>query len=466
MSVLERSATSLAAGIRGGELSSRDVVEAHIAQVQAVNPTIRAMVADRFDAARAEADAADQAVRDGLPLPPFHGVPCTIKEAFAVRGMPWTGGLTARVGTRAPRDAVTVARLRDAGGIVLGVTNLSELCMWFESDNPVYGRTVNPYDADRIAGGSSGGEGAIVGAGASPFGLGADVGGSIRMPAFFCGVFGHKPGSGVVPNSGQFPLTSWEASPFLASGPLARRAEDLMPLLRTLAGPDGTDPVCTPTALGDPAEVAFTHRPVLTVGDGLPFRVEAVLSDAVGAAATELVSAGGRAASVDLPALRKSFDLWSSAMSAAEGPGRFLRLMRYRRRRQLLRHAHEHTLPAVVLGLVEDVGALSQRRVQRHLEILDQLRDDLVLAMGDGVLVYPSHTRRAPRHRSPWRRPFDWVYTGIFNVLGFPVTQVPMGLADGLPTGVQVVAAPGNDHVAIAAAMRLEQRFGGWVPPG
>src|SRR5207237_4863970 len=135
--------------------------------------------------------------------------------------------------------------------IPLGVTNTSELTLWIESSNRVYGRTSNPYDARRTAGGSSGGEGAAVGSGGSPFGVAADIAGSIRIPAFFCGVFGHKPSPGVGPNTGLYPPTPGEAARMLQTGPLARRAEDLMPLLRLMAGPDGVDPLGRDVALGD-----------------------------------------------------------------------------------------------------------------------------------------------------------------------------------------------------------------------
>jgi fatty acid amide hydrolase 2 len=201
--LLTLSATELARRIRAGELTSHEAVQVHIDAVEGCNDNINAVVAKRYDAARAEAEQADARLQSQGPdeLPPLHGVPCTIKEAFALQGMPNTSGLVARRDVVADHDATAVARLRAAGAIPLGVTNVSELCMWMESNNRVYGRTLNPYDHGRIAGGSSGGEGAIVGAGASPIGLGADVGGSIRLPAFFCGAFGHKPSGGHGPAS-------------------------------------------------------------------------------------------------------------------------------------------------------------------------------------------------------------------------------------------------------------------------
>ena len=209
--MLKDSALSLAADIRAGRYTATAVVEAHIAQLERVNGRINAVVKTRYDEARREAAAADAriaAARAGNALetlPLLLGVPCTIKENFELEGTPQAAGLVARRHIVNDRDAVTVARLRDAGAIPLGVTNTSELCMWMESYNEVYGRSNNPYDPERIVGGSSGGEGAIVGSGASPFGLGADVGGSIRMPAFFNGVFGHKCSPGLVPNDGQYP---------------------------------------------------------------------------------------------------------------------------------------------------------------------------------------------------------------------------------------------------------------------
>jgi fatty acid amide hydrolase 2 len=196
--LLTTSVRELARRVRSRTLSSLELVDAHIAQIERVNPVLNAVVRERFEEARVEARRADARQARGDDLPPLHGVPCTIKEAFALTGMPNTSGLLARKGFLATEDAAAVAKLRAAGAIPLGVTNVSELCMWLESNNRVYGRTNNPYDPARIAGGSSGGEGAIVAAGASPFGLGSDVGGSIRLPAFFNGIFGHKPSGGPV----------------------------------------------------------------------------------------------------------------------------------------------------------------------------------------------------------------------------------------------------------------------------
>jgi len=161
--------------------------------------------------------------------------------------MPQSGGHAPHEAGSSPdralalEDATAVARLRAAGFIVIATTNLSEVCLWYESDNPVYGRTGNPYDIHRTCGGSSGGEGAVVGAGVTPVGLGSDIGGSIRMPAHFCGVFGHKPTGGLVPNTGQIP---YGPTRLCTTGPIAAHAEDLWPLLHALSGSDGLDASC------------------------------------------------------------------------------------------------------------------------------------------------------------------------------------------------------------------------------
>lgn len=468
---LTASATTLAAMIRDGKCSSEDVVAAHIAHIQRVNPVLNAVVQQRFDAARAEARNADERLRSGEQnLPPLHGVPCTIKENFAFTGFPQVSGLVARRHVIADGFAPTVQRLRDAGAIVLGFTNTPELCMWMETHNRVYGRTHNPYDPRRTVGGSSGGEGAIIGAGGSPFGLGADVGGSIRFPAFFNGVFGHKPTPGIVPNTGQIPLPVGAMSRNCVTGPIARRAEDLWPLLNILAGPDGADPACMAGALrGDPAGVCLADLHILSIADNGRQRVAAELQAAQSEAASWLGSQSRGLSTPKWPELRHAFEIWSALMNDAQ-PQPFAEQLGQGRRIpvawELLKWCvgqSPHTLPALTLAAIERLPMPHARYARLGAE----LREKLIAAIGvNGVLLFPPYTRTAPLHNAPMLRPFDFAYSGLFNVLGFPVTQVPLGLdRKGLPLGVQVVGIPGNDAVTIAVAQALERRFGGWVPP-
>lgn len=465
-------AVTLAEWIRSGRVSARAVMQAHVAYARRVNPTLNAIVHARYDAALAEADAVDAAIAEGAELPPLAGVPCTIKESFALIGCPHTGGHVARKGHIATTDAVTVARLREAGAIPLGVTNTSELCMWMESSNPLYGRSNNPYNPRRIVGGSSGGEGAIVGSGASPFGLGSDIGGSIRMPAFFNGVFGHKPTGGLVPCTGQYPAPEGDTIRMLGTGPLARRAADLMPVLRILAGSDGQDPCCADYPLGDPAAVSLQGLKVVVLPTTWR-RISKDLRRSLRDAADALERRGARVEEHAVPRIKKVLFIWAARMDAAQQSsfGAFLNggeeirllpaMLRWAQRRS------PHTLPALSLVALERVLARLPADLDKAMAEGQALRDELLDLMSDGVWLHPPYTRTAPRHGTPLLTPLDWLNTAVVNAMEMPATQVPLGLDKrGLPLGVQVIGAHFNDHVTIAVAQALEQAFGGWVPPG
>jgi fatty acid amide hydrolase 2 len=459
------SAAELARRIRARQLSSHEVVGAHIRHVEQVNPHLNALVAQRFEEALRDATRADQQVAAGEALGPLHGVPCSIKEAFALRGMPHSSGLVSRKHRRAEEDAPTVARLRAAGAIPLGVSNVSELCMWMESNNRVYGRTNNPYDAGRTAGGSSGGEGAIVGAGGAPFGLGSDIGGSIRMPAFFNGVFGHKPSPGLVPNRGQYPMPDGPIDAFVATGPITRRAEDLFPLLQVLADDPG--------ALRDPQTVSAKKLRVISVEDDGRMAVTDELRRAQARAAEALAARGATVVHTRFADFRHAIPIWSALLDETGGPS-FAELLGdgvpVRAGRELLRWAtgrSAHTFPAIGLALIEPLPKIFSSGARRFIDLGARLREELSALLGeDGVLLYPPHPRVAPRHGEALARPLGWTYTALFNALRLPVTQVPLGLsAKGLPLGVQVVASPHGDHRSLAVARWLEEDFGGWVPP-
>jgi Asp-tRNA(Asn)/Glu-tRNA(Gln) amidotransferase A subunit family amidase len=471
----QRSATDLATAIRSRELTAREVVQAHVDRLHARQPRTNALACDRFAEALAEADAADERLKTDPDPPPFLGVPCTVKESISLKGMPNCAGLVALKDRKAETNAPAVQRLIDAGFIPLGVTNTSEMTMWIESVNRVYGRTRNAYDPHRTAGGSSGGEGAAVGSGGSPIGLGSDIGGSIRVPAFFNGVFGHKPSPGVVPNTGQFPSTEGEAAYMLTIGPLARHAEDLMPVTRIIAGPDGQDEQCTPRELQDPAQVDLSELRVLVADDAslIPARKE--LREARDAAARALEHLGARCEKVSLKQLRRALEIYLAALGdgASASLGELLEsagveLQGSRHWMDAARGRGDHTLPVLITHALERLNRhMPAARTQKAVAAARSLRHEVGSILGDdGVLLHQPHPRVAPRHGGTVGR--AWVLTpaAVFNLLGLPVTQVPLGLnAKGLPLGVQVAAADGNDHLTIAAAIALERRFGGWVPP-
>lgn len=473
--LLTSSAVQLARLIRAREVRARDVLEAHIERITYVNPKLNALVKGRFDEARQEAEMADVRVaqEDPAQLPPLLGVPCTIKECLAFTGMPHSSGLISRKDVISQEDAPVVARIRAAGAIPMGVSNLSELCIWMESYNRVYGRTNNPYDLSRTVGGSSGGEGALIGAGASPFGIGSDFGGSIRMPAFFNGIFGHKPSGGLVPALGQYPLPRGAGLRFLSVGPLTRHAEDLMPVLRILAGPTGQEDGCHPIVLQAPENVQLRGLRVLDIELQGNLRVHPDLQRAQVRVASFLKEQGAQVEKISLSKLARSFEIWSSMLVESSGP-QFGELLgngspvtsRSEFLKWLLRRS-PHTLPGIVMVGVEKVLASERVNTRRFAELGESLRAELdTLLSPNTVMLYPSHRYPAPKHFRAMLQPLNFSYTAILNAMELPVTQVPLGLnRERIPLGIQVVAGHGLDHLTIAVALALEQQFGGWVWP-
>lgn len=467
----QRSASSLARAIRARETTAREVVEAHIDLLERVNPFVNAVVADRYEQARDEADAADALVAAAAPgetLPALLGVPFTVKESIAVEGMPNAAGVVARSKLRSTHSAPVVRRMTAAGAIPLGVTNTSELCMWIETTNRLYGRTSNPYDLRRTSGGSSGGEGAVVGSGGAPVGIGTDSGGSIRMPAFCCGVFGHKPSTGLVPVTGTFPPPRGDTGRLTANGPLVRRAEDLMPVLRALAGPDPEDPWSATMPLGDPAKVRLDGLRVLLPEHAWLRPVSRELMLARERAAAALESLGARVEHLPLRIARRMVEPYLALLSQG---GSLHDVFRAEGSdvgwRSTVRRTGEHTLATKLLLLGEPFQSRSPAfRTGKALAAGLEFAREFAETVGSAVVLHPPAPTVAPRHgmtvgKTYWPQPM-----ALFNLAGLPVTQVPLGLNErGLPLGVQVAAGPGRDHVCIRVALELEKTFGGWVPP-
>lgn len=460
-----------------------EVVQAYIDRIQEVNPLINAVVKERFAAALQEASQVDKLIEeetggedvleDRLPL---LGVPFTVKEAFALQGMPNSTGVISRKDVISSNDAPSVAFLKRAGAIPLGVTNCSELCMWLESHNHLYGMTKNPYDLGRIAGGSSGGEGSVLGAAGSVIGVGSDIGGSIRMPSFFNGIFGHKPTSGVVPNEGQYPPASGPQLTFLCTGPMCRYAEDLLPMLKIMGGPN-TDRLCLSSEV-DLKTLRFFSVPH-DGGSPLISPVDPQLVEAQRRVVECIESQlGVKVRTLHIPQLKYSFQIWGAMMASpgkdGKPPTTFSDLMANKGSRvwplwELFKSMFglsSHTLAAIGLALAE---MFQRTRLSPFLmKQKDTLQQELEDLLGtDGVLLYPSHPHIAPHHHHPLLTPFNFAYTGIFNILGLPVTQCPLGLSrEGLPLGVQLVAGKLQDRLCLATAVYLEKAFGGWTDPG
>src|SRR5437879_48488 len=239
-------AVQMAEQIRHRKISPVELVEAHLRKIKKLNPVLNAFVQVDAEGAFRQAREAEVAVRRGAKLGALHGVPVSIKSSIEVAGFRCEAGTKLRQGTVASQDAPLVSRLRDAGAIILGTTNTPELLMAWETDNLLYGRTNNPWDLSRTAGGSSGGEAAAIASGCSAGGVGSDGGGSIRVPAHFCGICGLKPTPGRIPASGHFPQSVGPFALLGVVGPMARTVADVKLLFEIMQGPDLGDPSAAP----------------------------------------------------------------------------------------------------------------------------------------------------------------------------------------------------------------------------
>ena len=304
--LVKASATWMAQAIRRREVSAVELLDAHAARIAERDPRVNALVFPRLPEARAEAVAADAALARGDHLGPLHGVPFTAKEVIAVAGMPAPNGSRLFADHVSQADAVPLRRLRDAGAILLGKTNVPEFCSHWDTYNELFGATVNPHDPTRSAGGSSGGEAAALASAMTPLGLGSDLGGSIRAPCHFCGLFGLKPGRDTVPWADHHPMVSGPGPRLFGSvGPMARCVDDLELALAVLAPLE--------PAVGAPTAVAVFEE------DGLQ-PVSAACREAVRRAAAALGDAGHDIVEARPPgqaAVRSAFDVALVAEAAA-----------------------------------------------------------------------------------------------------------------------------------------------------
>uniref|UniRef100_A0A8D8KXI4 Fatty-acid amide hydrolase 2 n=1 Tax=Culex pipiens TaxID=7175 RepID=A0A8D8KXI4_CULPI len=479
--ILMESATSLATKIRTKKLTSVEVLEAFIERGKEVNPQLNCIVDQCYESALKDAAKADALVASGTLTEeqlatekPFLGVPISTKDCIRVKDLLHTAGIWKRRAIRGEKDARAMELMRKAGAIPFALTNVSECCMWWESVNTIHGRSCNPYDTNRIVGGSSGGEGAIQAAAASPFGLGSDIGGSIRMPAFFNGIFGHKPSRNIVSNDGQYPeAVSEEQDMFLGIGPMCRYATDLKPMLKII-----TDEKAKMLRLDDPVDlkqVKFFYQ--LNDGGGsLVSPVDHDIRDAMEKAMAHFrttVKADVR--KVYLDKMRKSAPIWFGNMKHKEELAFEQQLDNLEGRinpyTELLKWfvgQSNHTFVGIMTAITERGGVqygtdLYHAMVRQRDELLAEFK----AMLGDnGVFIYPTHPTVAPYHNEPIVRALNFSYTAIINVLGLPSTAVPLGLGrEGLPIGLQVVGNVNQDRLCLAVACELERTFGGWVAP-
>ncbi|KAK4873935.1 hypothetical protein RN001_013295 [Aquatica leii] len=480
--LLLESATSIAYKIRTKKVSSVQVLNSCIERIKEINPLLNCIVANRFEDALKEAQAADDLIKSGklseedlARNKPFLGVPFTTKDCIAVKGMIHTSGLYTRQKVIAEEDADVIARLRNVGAIPIALTNVSELCMWWESANTLHGRTNNPYDTNRIVGGSSGGEGCNQAAAGSIFGIGSDIGGSIRMPAFFNGVFGHKPSKAIISQKGQYPIPVSEIQrDMLGLGPICRRAEDLLPIFKIIVNKEA-EPKLKLDEKVNVKNIKFYYQDSDIKGV-MVSPIQPEIKNLFKKITIYLKKAHKiETQKVTIERLRNSVSMWMTGMKPGKGPSFGEQLANFNGSInipfELIKccfRISKHTFVGIITAILDKFTPTPEN--PKHIYMAQEcgaLHNELSDLMGDdGVFLFPSHPTAAPYHNEPLIKPLNFIYTGVINVLGFPATHCPLGLdSHGLPIGIQVVANVNNDRLCMAVAEELEKAFGGWVPP-
>jgi amidase len=448
------SATKLAALIRARKASPVDAVEAYLRRIEQLNPALNAVVTLAPDA-RERAREAEEAVMRGEELGALHGVPITIKDTIETQGLRTTSGSRVRAEHVPDEDATAVARLKRAGAILLGKTNVPEMAIPYECDNPVFGRANNPHDWTRTPGGSSGGEAAAIAACLSTAGLGSDLSGSIRVPAHFCGIVGLKPTMGRVPSDGHFPHATGAFALGAVIGPMARAVEDLSLLLNVLTDSHAR------------AHINLAgNRFALLLDDEIAPVTDAT-RQAVHAAVRALCDAGLTLVEEMPPAIKRASHLW---------PALFL-------------HASQTQLHEAYTGREEQAGALvravlnsSTGLAQQTLAAFtaaraerDNLRATLMEWMTSITLIIapvfaaPAFEHGARRVEASGQEISVFraaSYARALNVLGLPSVSIPAGRSpEGLPLGIQIIGRPFEEERILAASSIIEEALGGWMPP-
>ncbi|GAB0093672.1 hypothetical protein DMENIID0001_088430 [Sergentomyia squamirostris] len=473
-------AVDLAQKIRIGEVKSVDVVKAYINRIEAVNPLINAIVEKNFNQALEMAKEADSKCKEMDPIYleekfPLLGVPVTVKECLRVAGLRLTLGNYWRRNNRSTENSKVVDLVLKAGAIPLLVSNTPEFCYSWETNNLLTGRTLNPYDQRRIPGGSSGGEGALLGSGASLIGIGADTGGSIRIPASYNGIFGHKPTVRVVSLEGTLPDLSTvpKAVEYTQPGPMCRYAKDLPLLLKIMSENNSYLKLDEPVPIekirifykketgGSQLFLPYMTSEISEMFDDVvqhfrnlgvkPMKFEADMSEIM-----EYCSAGCVAVK-DIPSI------FVDPSGQHKTPNMFLELLK------CPFGCSNFSFNGMFLMMMAKLLSmfLFRHLYRKYIGKFEALREILATTLGsNGVLLFPSSPKPALRHHELYFLWYSNFYVFIINMLGFPATSIPISFSpEGLPIGIQVIAAPHRDRLCLAVAQHLEKAFGGWKPP-
>jgi amidase len=474
-----QSATELAAALRDKTIGCRELLELYLGRVERFNPGLNAIVAMDLPAARQRADAADVALARGEIWGPLHGVPMTIKESYDVVGMPTTWGVPELKANFPKRNALAVDRLLGAGVVLFGKTNVPLLLADWQSFNAIYGTTNNPWDLTRVPGGSSGGSAAALAAGLTGIEAGSDIGASIRNPAHYCGVYGHKPTYGIVPPRGQALPGTVAPSDISVVGPMTRSAADLAVALDVMAGPDEIEGQGWRLDLPAPRHKRLSEYRVALMLDDPNSEVDLEVQDRLQALGDFLAREGAHLSDTARPEIDTSevqriyIQLLRAATSARQTPAVFAKNLELVRSlapdddSYVARMARANTL------YHKDWLPANNTRHRMRLAWAEFFKDyDLLLCPAAASAAFP-HDQKGERHERtimvngkqvPTTDQLFWA--GYSCVAYLPATVAPAGLTPGgLPVGVQIVGPQYGDRTCIDFARLLEQEFCGFMPP-
>ena len=465
--IVYSSLIDMAEGVRARKVSPVELTDAHLSRIRELNPKLNAFVTVDCDRARDQAILAESALSSSAKtesIGPLHGVPISIKSSIDVAELLCECGSVLRKGNVPSEDAPLVKRLRAAGAIILGNTNVPEFLMAYETDNLLYGRTNNPWDPSRTPGGSSGGEAAAIAAGCSAGGVGSDGGGSIRIPAHYTGICGLKPTPGRIPSTGHFPGSAGPIAQLGVVGPMARTIRDVQKLFEVMAGPDPGDPASAPVHLRRWSEREIRKLGVAYFVDDGVTPVTPETAAAVRTAAEALRAQGFHVTEWRPHNLDRAWQLWWNLFGRA-GQMAFAPTIEGR----------EAELSPILRAFRAEVAEAPPLTAQELLNTLlarDVLRGNLLAKMEEfSILLCPVCAVPAFRHgEREWTvqgRKVEYLkamsYSQWFNLLGNPAAVVPVGRSpEGLPIGVQIVGRPWEEEALLAVAAKIEESCGGF----
>ncbi|XP_047348462.1 fatty-acid amide hydrolase 2-A-like isoform X1 [Vespa velutina] len=476
-------ATDIARKIRMKEITSEEVVSTFIARCKEVNPILNAIVEDNYKNALKEARAVDyflntttQSIEYIAKEMPLFGVPVTIKASIAVKDFSIAVGVTSEKHIKAKKNAHVVRKIREAGGIILLTSNTPELCMFWETFNNIIGRTSNPYDTRRTTGGSTGGEAALISSGASLMGLASDVAGSIRLPAMFCGIFGHKPTSYWISCEGHRPIgTNKKWNNTFTIGVMTRYAIDLPLILRSIT----TSKECMKCLdrqvdIGEIKIFYLDDKYCKILGSSIEMEIKLAINNLTNHLKLTYQC---QVQKVELKNLKYAMEIGSLTpfelnktetifnLNDGTKPWKSVFLVLVQRLFNFNSHTWGSILYGILVRFLEILPASFYKDILKKRSLLKKELEQLLHK--NAVLICPTFHACAHYHSEIYYKFLNIAYMNIFNSLSLPVTQCPMGLnRNGLPIGLQIIANDSCDHLTIALAKEIEKQFGGWqVPP-